>query len=121
MEKCRVCGKEFEDMRHVGVECLYDVKSLAPNCTKERVFTEVPEGPVYLESTRHYPEGTVDKLTVVKSEEKNVKINTRQVPVPAIRLLEKNLFVVDCCKDCRGDFLKIFKEWSEGKHIGENI
>jgi hypothetical protein len=117
MEKCPICGKESEDMRHVGVECLYEVNEFVPSAVRETVLSEVPEGKVYLAKTKHFPAGTVDELFVSEVKGNTTVLKVKQVPVPAVRLLEKSLFNVSCCKRCRGDFLRLFKAWSEGKHI----
>jgi hypothetical protein len=117
MEKCPICGGECEDMRHVGVECLYEIRELVPSAVVETVLTEVPEDIKYLARTKRYPAGTVDSLFVSDVKGSLTTIDCKQVPIPAVRLLEKSLFNVRCCKSCRGDFLNLFKAWSEGKHI----
>ncbi len=114
MEECPICKKETEDMRHVGVECFYNVSEVA-DVDSHRIFTEVEKDATYWGVTRTVS-GTKDSF-----EEKEVgdtiHIKTTQVPADDMRLLEKTIFSKACCKSCRGDFLKMFGKWCAGEIV----
>ena len=112
---CPVCQGDMEDQRHVGVECFYDVHEVAPMATKRRIFFEVDDKASVWGLTRRYPAGTEDKHRVVPTGEHSSRIETDQVPVPAIRLCNVTIYDVTCCKSCRGEFLNMFGQWARGK------
>jgi hypothetical protein len=124
---CPICEKKTVDMRHVGVECFYNVSEITNKVNESKIFVEVDEKTAYWGTTRRYPEGTRDHWKVdenytrkVKLEDgkeigvDHTKIDIEQLPIEKIRLLEKALFSINCCKSCRSDFLAIFKSWTEG-------
>lgn len=123
---CPICKKKTVDMRHVGVECFYDVSEITNKVQESQIFVEVDEKTAYWGTTRRYPEGTRDHWKVDENYIKKVKlddgkeidvdhtkIGIKQLPIGKIRLLEKALFSINCCKSCRSDFLSIFKSWTE--------
>jgi hypothetical protein len=112
---CPVCQGDMDDTRHVGVECFYEVHEVVPSAEKRPFFSEVEETASIWGTTRRYPAGTKDKRRVIKTGENSSKIETDQVPIPAIRLYENHLYRVTCCKSCRGDFLQVFGKWSRGE------
>ena len=119
MKKCPICKNETEDMRHVSVECFYAVDEVVPEVKKEQIFTEVKKEGSYWGYTRTYPEGTRDKFItkekqVKKGETPVTEITIKQQPVDGVRLLEKDIYSINCCKNCRADFLSVFEQWSEG-------
>ena len=120
-EKCPVCGKEMEDQRHVGVECFYNVQEAVPSARTSTIFKEVDAKGTYWGVTRRYKKGTKDKWVVTGRSVKNgvphTRVDTKQVRVKGVRLLEDTLFSVTCCKSCRGDFLRLFRAWSRGEHV----
>ncbi len=117
MDRCPVCRKMCEDIRHVGVECFYRVNEVAPKMKEQLVLQEVHENAPYWGVTRAYPAGTRDEFSArQKTGEPNTTIiDTTQVPIPAVRLLEKTLYTIQCCKPCRGDFLELLKKWTNGE------
>lgn len=118
-KSCPVCGHEMEEERHVGVECFFDVQEIVPQTTKQPIFVEVDPVKTYWGTTRHYPAGTRDVHIVRDDITQNglhvVKIDVDQEPSEPIRLLEKNMFNITCCKSCRADFLAIFGRWASGE------
>ena len=120
-EACPICGREMEDRRHVSVECFYDVKEIVPTATQAVVFQEVDKKTAIWGITRHYPKGKRDSIFIKKRSTNKLgtpvtEWGNKKVPVAPIRLLEKAIYSVPCCKACRGDFLRLFGEWAEGKH-----
>jgi len=104
-ETCPICHREMEDRRHVGVECFYDVKEVVPTAQEHVIFNEVDRKTAYWGITRHYPKGTRDKWFVKKrfvdkNGIKHTETGIRQVPAKPVRLLEKKIFSVACCKSC---------------------
>ena len=100
---CPICQGEMDDTRHVGVECFYAVDEVAPNAEKRPIFREVDADGGYWGTTRRYPAGTKDKHRIVEIRAVESKVETDQVPVPPIRLIELSLYSVTCCKSCRAD------------------
>ena len=117
-EICPICNNECDDMRHVSVECFYAVDEYVPEAKVEPFFCEVDEEVSYFGTTRRYKEGTRDQFDRQKPNDSNViKITTTQVPIDPIRLLEKSLYCVNCCKGCRHEFLSLFSAWYKGKFV----
>lgn len=118
-EKCPICKRQVEDMRHVTVECFYAVDEIAPQTEQETIFKEVPKENTYLGHTRTYTEGERDNFDVKHElDEKGReihKINNNPVPVDEIRLLEIAAYRQNCCKNCRHNFLMAFKKWTDGE------
>jgi hypothetical protein len=127
MEKCQVCKKRVEDIRHVGVECFYDVHEIVPKAEKKEFFQEVSKKEVYWGYTRHYPypAGKRDKFHTEDGGKSKygtpiTKVINEPVEIPGIRLLETAVYSIQCCKQCRGDFLAEFKKWACGDFINSN-
>lgn len=123
-ESCPICKGEMEDRRHVAVECFYDVSEVAPTATKQLILQEVDNDAAYWGTTRRYPAGTRDRHIssdggVSEHGLKVVKVEVVQDPTPPVRLLEQDLFSVDCCKACRADFLRMFGRWAKGEFVSE--
>lgn len=117
---CPICGEMAEDMRHVGVECFYDVKEYVPSAEERMIFKEVDENGSYWGRTRRYPAGTKDSFSSRPEIRNGETINictTTQVPIEKIRLIESSNYSKECCKSCRHDFLCMFKMWSEGRLV----
>lgn len=56
---CPIClDADMDDIRHVSVECFYDVSEVAPGASREPIFRGVPEDAAIWGATRHYPAGT---------------------------------------------------------------
>lgn len=120
VDTCPICGRAMEDQRHVGVECFYDVHEVVPSAVAQTVLVEVPEQGRYWGITRRYPAGRRDRHVpsdggATASGFKVIKVDVVQEPLPAVRLLEKPLFSVACCKACRADFLALFGRWASGE------
>jgi len=120
-EECPVCGREMEDQRHVGVECFYDVNEAVPSAKKGTIFQEVDGKSVYWGVTQRYRKGTRDKWIAKDLPNKNgikqTSMKTKQVPIKPIRLLEKSIYTVACCKACRADFLAMMGRWARGELV----
>lgn len=121
-DKCPICTEEEEDMRHVMVECFYQVDEIVPQSQPTKFFKEVTQDGTYLGLTRRYSEGTrdehfVEEETFTEAGNPLTKIGIKQVPIDPIRLLELTGFNLTCCKACRGDFLMMLKDWADGKKV----
>jgi hypothetical protein len=115
---CPVCSNKCGDMRHIGIECFYEVDEYVPESEKQIFFKEVDEKSTYWGVTRRYKEGTKDRIVQGEYEEEEViKIITKQEPVDSIRLLEIPLYRVNCCKGCRHEFLSLFSAWFKAKFV----
>jgi len=121
VKTCPICNREMEDRRHVGVECGYAVNEFVPWAEQILHFVECDEEGAYWGYTRRYPAGTRDEFNVGKVEERDgytyTKVDTEQHPIDKIRLYEKMVYSVECCKACRADFLAIFGRWARGEYI----
>lgn len=113
-EVCPVCKREMEDMRHVGVECFYQVDEIVPQMEPKPIFVEVDANTAIWGTTRMYPAGTRDHHTSVSTGPHSSRIDIEQLPIDPIRLMENKVFSMRCCKDCRADFLSALKDWADG-------
>lgn len=119
-DTCQVCGeKNVEDIRHVSVECFYAVSEVAPMAAEGTIFKEVPNDGSYW-GTTYRVTGTMDKHRIDKKTTSPggyeiTHIETDQVEIPPMRLLEQSIYTVRCCKDCRADFLAMFGKWAKGE------
>ena len=78
-------------------------------------FVEVSPSSIIWGITRTYPAGTRDHF-ITRNESDNVlMLETEQVPIDGIRLMERSIFSMRCCKDCRADFLDMLKSWANGQ------
>lgn len=118
-EFCPICKLEMEDRRHVSVECFYEVNEYVPTAEKSMFFTQVDEGVGIWGHTRRYYDGTRDHHESIPTGPNSSRVEVSQVPIdpPDIRLLERQLYSLDCCKRCRHEFLMVFKMWSQGRFI----
>ncbi|MCX4196792.1 hypothetical protein OMR07_15440 [Methylobacterium organophilum] len=120
---CPIClDAEVEDMRHIAVECFYDVSEVAPEATRKPIFCEVPDDTAIWGVTRRYPAGTRDRFVTEDGGQTEggtplIRLRTVQDPIGGIRLAEKETYSLDCCKSCRGTFLTLFGAWSRGEHV----
>lgn len=117
-EKCPICGKMTEDMRHVSVECFYDVHEVVPEAKLEQHFIEVDPKGTYWGITRTYSNGKRDDFSAeeVKTEKNTTRIINSPTEITGIRLMEIGLYRMNCCKSCRADFLEMLEQWYHGKH-----
>jgi hypothetical protein len=119
---CPVCNGEMEDRRHVSVECFYDVHEVAPYAEKDTLLQEVPHEGAFWGITRRYPEGTRDKPVVTGTSKTPggytvTHIENAQEPIPSVRVIEKPVYTIPCCKDCRAEFLHVFGKWAKGELV----
>jgi hypothetical protein len=122
---CAGCGDaDVDDMRHVNVECFYQVNEVAPQAAPRTVFREVPDGVHPLGRTRRYWAGGADALRTWRCDnpgpgEDPVRVETVEEPLPPIRLVEVTTWGVRCYKPCSGRFLDLFGEWAKCKGTPE--
>lgn len=117
---CPICKADVEDMRHVSVECFYDVQEFVPDMIEEQIFVEVDDKNTYFGYTRKYENGMRDKFSKhdggkTPGGTKITKIENNPEPIGPIRLLENHVFRINCCKGCRAEFLQMLADWREGK------
>lgn len=118
MEICPICRKETKDIRHVGVECNYDVEEIIPDINKKKFYYPISMDKTYWGTTKIYYSGTVGKLEIIPKE--NItEIVRKQILLPedeqTQRFIEIPVFQILCCKSCRADFLEVFKQWRQGQ------
>lgn len=119
LEVCPICSRRVEDMRHVGVECFYQVDEVVPRMEPTPIFVEVSADTAIWGITRTYPAGTRDHHTAVSTGPHSSRIVIDQLPIDGVRLAENRMFSIRCCKDCRADFLNVLKRWADGEEIRE--
>lgn len=119
---CPIClDADVDDMRHVSVECFYEVSEVAPETRREPIFREVPEDASIWGATRRYPAGTRDRFVTedggtTEDGTPLIKMRTVQEPIGGIRLADQEVYSLDCCKSCRSAFLNLFGAWSRGEY-----
>ena len=120
---CPIClDGDVDDMRHVSVECFYDVSEVAPEVRREPIFREVTEDAAIWGVTRRYPAGTRDRFVSEDGGQTEggtplIRLRTVHDPIDGIRLVEQEVYSLNCCKRCRGAFLNLFGAWSRGEHV----
>lgn len=124
IQMCPICKGEMEDTRHVAVECFYAVNEIVPEVKEIPIFQEVPEEASIWGITRQYDNGTKDDFSsehggYTEGGHPITKINRTQKPLenPKIRLLEKTMYSLTCCKSCRADFMDLLRRWNAGEFI----
>lgn len=115
---CPICKEEMSgEARHVTVEAFYSVDEVAPRFKAiNSLYKIVKPDSVYLGSVLEFPKGSTDVFDYSRSIGPNcTEIVTKKQVVPPSHFLQLSGYSHDCCKNCRADFLKLCRKWSEGK------
>lgn len=117
-EICPVCGQQTEDMRHVDVECFYQVNERAPHIKEREVLIAVDPEKSYFGLLRRYTGGEQQHADFERTGT-TTTIHRRWEPMaqPELTVLPQNVYGIRCCKACRADFIGLFLRWSKGEFV----
>lgn len=123
MKVCPVCKGETSDMRHVSVECFAELNEPSRLFNESHVLKPVPLTSNNLGRQVRIVEGYKSKnvhLPPIPSDNLQcTRLILEWEKMPEMKTIIQTLYRKDCCKSCRGDFIKLFREWALGKHLGE--
>lgn len=118
MEVCPVCKKETSDMRHVSVECLAELNEPSRLFNVSKVLKPVSKDKTYLGTKVKIVEGYRSKAKYLPPLPDDETQCTRAIDewekLPEMKTIVQNLYRKECCKSCRGDFIKVLRTWATG-------
>lgn len=105
-------------MRHVDVECFYQVNERAPHLYERPVIKRV-EGDALRFGGTLYRAPSLEKQrhTSTQTGPHHYRLDAHWEPdsTEPVHLFQTTVYGTRCCKSCRGDFISLFVRWSKGE------